>query len=159
MLREGYRTGHLGLWAYRAASLLPALSALGWVIVGAIPVGVSRNLDTIHTNAAIVAMGSFWVGMVATSWGSGLSRYLRRFSQVASVLVMFIWLPTELKILGVIVRSPVKTLYMQAMVAILSAVWLGWLAREWHQPEDPSAMSQLSEDVPEALRLAKETTT
>jgi hypothetical protein len=158
VLREGYRTAHLGLRACRAASLLLVLSALAWVIVGAIPLGLGRDLDAVHMNAAIVAMGAFWVGMVATSWDRGLSRRLRRFSETAAVLVILIWLPTELKILGVIVNSPVETLYMQAMVTILSAVWLGWLAREWYQPQDPPAVDQQSEDTSEALCLAKETT-
>jgi hypothetical protein len=157
VVREGHRTARLGPRTYRAASLLPVLSALAWVIVGAIPVGSSRGLDTVHTNAAIVAIGSFWIGMVATSWGSRLSRGLRRFSRAASVLVMLIWLPTELKILGVIVRSPVRTLYMQAMVAVLSAVWLGWLAREWHEPEDVPAVDRAAQDVTEGLRPAKQT--
>lgn len=131
MLGYGRRAGDIGVAAFRYASLLPPLSSLAWVIVGTVPVGVDSALDVLHTDAAIVAMGAFWLGMVATLWAPGISRSLRRFSLVSAVFVFVTWLPTELKILGILVQSPVKTLYMQMFVALLSAIWLIRLAHEW----------------------------
>lgn len=131
VLREGRLAGDIGSTAFRVVSVLPPLSSLSWAIVGTVPVGVDPLLDTLHTDAAIVAMGAFWLGMVATLWAPGISHGLRRFSLVSALFVFVTWLPTELKILGIIVTSPIRTLYMQAFVSVLSAVWLVRLAHEW----------------------------
>lgn len=131
MLRAGQRAGDIGATAFHWVSLLPPLSSLAWVVVGTVPVGVDPMLDTLHTDAAIVAMGAFWLGMIATLWAPRISASLRRFALVSAVIVFVTWLPTELKILGIIVQSPVKTLYMQGFVAALSAIWLIRLAHEW----------------------------
>jgi hypothetical protein len=131
VIREGYRAGSVGERARRAASLLPVLAFLGFLVVGACQVGADRSLAVTHNVAAVAAMGSFWLGMIGTAWLSGISRALRLYSALAAVVVFSAWLPTGLRFLGLIERSPIATLHMELLAFALSFLWLGWLAREW----------------------------
>ncbi len=131
VVREGYRRGALRQRGYRVASLLPVVSFLGFLVVGAFQVGGSRAPALIHNLAAWMAMGAFWVGMLASPWLSSLSRALRYYSAGAAAVVFAVWLPCGLRFLGVTETSPVSTLQMELLVFALCFTWLGWLAREW----------------------------
>jgi len=131
VISEGSRTRHLGARESRLAALLPLIACAGFFVVGALPIGANRVADAIHDQAAIFAMGSFWLGMVASARAPTVSPPLRRFSGAAAALVILAWLPTEVKLLGWIQASPVKTLHMQLLVFALAACWLAWLAHEW----------------------------
>lgn len=131
VLRVGYRTRHLSERGYRIASLLPIIAGGGFMIVGALPLGMNAFLNEVHDQAAIFALGSFWLGMMLLATAGSVSRELRRFSAIAAAVIMITWLPTELKRVGLIAASPVKTLYMQAVVFLLSGIWFAWVAREW----------------------------
>jgi len=130
----GRRRGALGTWGYRVAIGLSAVSFLGFVVVGVFPVGASRAYALTHNWAAWAAMGAFWAGMLATPWLSGVSRSLKYFSAVGSVLVFGTWLPCGLRFLGFTKTSPISTLHMELVVFTLCFTWLGWLAHEWGQP-------------------------
>jgi len=131
VVREGRRGGYLGPRGYWVASLLPIISCLGFVLVGAFQVGGDRAPAMVHNLAAWAAMGSFWAGMLASSRLPGITRALRYYSLVAAVIVIATWLPNGLRFLRVTQTSPISTLYMELLVFPLSFVWFGWLAREW----------------------------
>lgn len=131
MLRRARRSGRLTRAGYRAARALPAIAFAGFAVVGALPLGLSELLDEIHDQAAIFALGAFWLGMTLLAVAGNASKRLRAFSAVSSVTIIATWLPTELKRVGLIATSPVKTLHMQAFVFLVSYAWLAWLAREW----------------------------
>jgi hypothetical protein len=131
IVREGYRRGALERRGYRVASLLPVISFLGFLVVGAFQVGGTRAPAVVHNLAAWIAMGAFWVGMLASPWLPSLSRALRYYSAAAAVVVFAVWLPCGLRFLGITETSPISTLQMELLVFALCFTWLGWLAREW----------------------------
>jgi len=131
VLQAGYRREALTRRGYLAASVLPMLSFLGFLVVGTFQVGGSRALALAHNWAAWAAMGAFWFGMLATPWLRSVSRPLRYYSTVASLFVFGTWLPCGLKFLGFTKSSPISTLHMELVVFTLCFTWFVWLAWEW----------------------------
>ena len=131
VVQEGYRRGNLGRRGYGWASLLPVISCLGFAVVALFPVGGAPALAAAHNLASWAALGSFWVGMLATPWLRGVSRALRYFSAVATVLVLGAWLPNGLRFMRLIEARPISMLAMELVVFPLCFVWFGWLASEW----------------------------
>lgn len=131
VVSEGHDAHSLDARAYRSASLLPLVSSLGFVLIGAFPVGIDYRVTGIHNVAAIAAIGAFWIGMALTVRVGGLSWPLRVYSVVAAAVISIVWSPTVLTFLSFSRHPPMRTLHMQLLAFGLCAAWLVWLALEW----------------------------
>jgi hypothetical protein len=131
ILREGHRRGALRRRGYLLASTLPVTSFVGFLVVALCPVGGAPVLAAAHNIASWAALGSFWLGMVASPFLRGLSRALRYYSSAAAVLVFGTWLPNGLRFMGLIEARPISMLAMELVVFPLCFVWFCWLAWEW----------------------------
>ena len=138
VIREGYRRGDLTERAYRFASLLPALSFAGFAVVALAPVGGAPILAAAHNIASWAALGSFWFGMIASARLRTLSRALRVFSAIATLLVFGTWLPNGLRFMRLITARPISMLAMELVVFPLCFIWFCWLAGEWSAPQPRS---------------------
>ena len=131
VVRAGRSSGRLGGWGSMLASVLTVAASLGFVIVGACPVGGSRAMSVAHNYSAVTAMGCFCIGMAACALLPSVPRLLRAFSATAALVMFAAWLPTGLRFLGLIPSSPITTQHMELLVFSMSFTWLTWLAWEW----------------------------
>ena len=141
MAHEARRSGHIGRNGYWVVSGLSVISFVGFLIVGAFPVGSSQVSSVAHNLAGVSAMGPFWIGMVVSIRAlPGLSRGLRLYSAAAAVLLMLAWLPTAFRFVGLAANSPVSTLSMELVVTPLCLIWALWIAREWALPGEADSL-------------------
>jgi len=131
MLAEGLRRGDLTQRAYRVASALPIVSCLGFVVLALCPVGGDPRVAAAHNLASWAALGSFWVGMIATPWLRHAPRALRAFSAGSALVVFGTWLPNGLRFMRLYEGRPISMLLMEVVVFPLCFAWFGWLAWEW----------------------------
>jgi hypothetical protein len=131
VVQAGRGSGRLGARGSMLASLLTVAASIGFVVVGACPVGGSRAMSVAHNYSAVTAMGCFCIGMAACALLPSVPRPLRLFSATAALVMFSAWLPTGLRFLGLIPSSPITTQHMELLVFSLSFTWLTWLAWEW----------------------------
>jgi hypothetical protein len=131
IVREGRRLGSLDGRAYLVASLLPALSFAGFLVVALCPVGGDPRIAVAHNLASWAALGSFWCGMALSPLLRGLPRPLRYYSALAAVVVVGAWLPNGLYFMRLVTERPVSMLAMELVVFPLCFLWFCWLAWEW----------------------------
>lgn len=131
LVRAGARRDAFSRRGRIFATALPLLSFAGFVVVALCQVGGAAGPSNAHNIASWVALGSFWVGMIATPWMRGVSRGLRWFAIAASAVVFLLWLPNGLHFMGIAEKSPVSMLGMELVVFPLCFVWFCWVAREW----------------------------
>jgi hypothetical protein len=131
IVREGHRRGDLTGRAYALASVLPALSFAGFMVVALSPVGGMPLLATAHNLASWVAVGAFWFGMVGTARLNVLPRVLRAYSAIAAVVVFGTWLPNGLYFMRFVETRPIPMLTMEQVITPLCFAWFCWLAWEW----------------------------
>jgi hypothetical protein len=131
MAREGSRRGDLSRRGYLLASTLPVISFAGCLVIAFCPGGGAPVLAKAHFIGTWTVLGSFWCGMVASTWLRGLSRPLRYYSLVAAVLAFGTSVPTGLYQLHLI-GPPSLPMRVEELVHFsVYFVWFCWLAREW----------------------------
>ncbi len=148
LVRVGRDSKRLGERGSMLASLLTVASSLGFLMVGACPVGGSRAMSVAHNYSAVTAMGCFCIGMAACTLLPGVPRLLRAFSAAAALIMFAAWLPTGLRFLGLIPSSPITTQHMELLVFGLSFTWLLWLAWEWGTHQHAFQLETAEEMLP-----------
>jgi hypothetical protein len=148
LVQAGRDSGRLGPRGSVLASVLAVVAPIGFMIVGACPVGGSYTVSVAHNYSAVTAMGCFCIGMAACALLSSIPRPLRLFSATAALVMFSAWLPTGLRFLHVIATSPITTQHMELLVFSLSFTWLTWLAWEWGRHQFAFQLETAEEMLP-----------